>query len=209
MSDVVNPSCFADIVADETPRERMVRWGKRLNGVSLSNRLSELTGLTGKGVETPEQAAQSVRLSTNCAISALGFLAAICGSVDKAAAVHWALAKPNQVGMSFAWLMQLGYETNSWVEYKPGVNSPLPGDIMHYGTLGKNNDHAEICASVPGVNGQAETFGGGRPNNAITYGSTDHVFMSWSRPLIAWISLDLLNVPFVASNPDPTQDNHT
>lgn len=205
MSD--NPSCFADIVPGESPRDRMVRWGKKLNGVSLSNRLPELIGLTGKGVETTEQAAQSVRLRTNCAISALGFLAAICGDVERAKSVHWALATPNKVGMSFAWLMMLGNDTGAMVLNKLGSGAPKPGDILHYGNLGMNNDHAEILASVPTETGHAETFGGGRPNNAITYGETDHVYMSWSRPLIGWISLDLLPLPFVELNVD-TVDPH-
>ena len=86
MVDVVNPSCFADIVADETPRQRLVRWVMKLSGVSLTNRLPELQGIICRGVDPVSL--QSWAWKTNCATSALGFLAAICGSVDEAIDCH-------------------------------------------------------------------------------------------------------------------------
>ena len=207
MVDVVNPSCFADIVADETPRQRLVRWVMKLSGVSLTNRLPELQGLICRGVDPVSL--QSWAWKTNCATSALGFLAAICGSVDEAVACHPLLGKVSPIGMSMPWVMQLGYDTGAITKFtgKSGPQ-PKPGDLLHYAILGSNDDHVEfLLGDADPVTGAAITGGGGRPNNAITNGQS-YLYASWSRPLQHFLDLDKLSIPFVASN-IPTADPHT
>ena len=205
MVDVVNPSCFADIVADETPRQRLVRWVMKLSGVSLTNRLPELQGLICRGVDPVSL--QSWAWKTNCATSALGFLAAICGSVDEAVACHPLLGKVSPIGMSMPWIFQIGHDLNAMIPYTKDGQQPQPGDLLHYGVVSQNVDHVEWMLGSPDATGMANTGGGGRPNNAITNGQS-YLYASWSRPLQHFLDLDKLSIPFVASN-IPTADPHT
>ena len=205
MVDVVNPSCFADIVADETPRQRLVRWVTKLSGVSLTNRLPELQGLICRGVDPVSL--QSWAWKTNCATSALGFLAAICGSVDEAVACHPLLGKVSPIGMSMPWIFQIGHDLNAMIPYTKDGQQPQPGDLLHYGVVSQNIDHVEWMLGSPDATGMVHTGGGGRPNNAITNGQS-YLYASWSRPLQHFLDLDKLSIPFVASN-IPTADPHT
>ena len=205
MVDVVNPSCFADIVADETPRQRLVRWVMKLSGVSLTNRLPELQGLICRGVDPVSL--QSWAWKTNCATSALGFLAAICGSVDEAVACHPLLGKVSPIGMSMPWIFQIGHDLNAMIPYTKDGQQPQPGDLLHYGVVSQNIDHVEWMLGSPDATGMVHTGGGGRPNNAITNGQS-YLYASWSRPLQHFLDLDKLSIPFVASN-IPTADPHT
>ena len=205
MVDVVNPSCFADIVADETPRQRLVRWVMKLSGVSLTNRLPELQGIICRGVDPVSL--QSWAWKTNCATSALGFLAAICGSVDEAVACHPLLGKVSPIGMSMPWIFQIGHDLNAMIPYTKDGQQPQPGDLLHYGVVSQNIDHVEWMLGSPDATGMVHTGGGGRPNNAITNGQS-YLYASWSRPLQHFLDLDKLSIPFVASN-IPTADPHT
>ena len=205
MVDVVNPSCFADIAADETPRQRLVRWVMKLSGVSLTNRLPELQGLICRGVDPVSL--QSWAWKTNCATSALGFLAAICGSVDEAVACHPLLGKVSPIGMSMPWIFQIGHDLNAMIPYTKDGQQPQPGDLLHYGVVSQNIDHVEWMLGSPDATGMVHTGGGGRPNNAITNGQS-YLYASWSRPLQHFLDLDKLSIPFVASN-IPTADPHT
>ena len=152
MVDVVNPSCFADIVADETPRQRLVRWVMKLSGVSLTNRLPELQGLICRGVDPVSL--QSWAWKTNCATSALGFLAAICGSVDEAVACHPLLGKVSPIGMSMPWIFQIGHDLNAMIPYTKDGQQPQPGDLLHYGVVSQNIDHVEWMLGSPDAVGQ-------------------------------------------------------
>ena len=205
MVDVVNPSCFADIVADETPRQRLVRWVMKLSGVSLTNRLPELQGIICRGVDPVSL--QSWAWKTNCATSALGFLAAICGSVDEAVACHPLLGKVSPIGMSMPWIFQIGHDLNAMIPYTKDGQQPQPGDLLHYGVVSQNIDHVEWMLGSPDATGMVHTGGGGRPNNAITNGQS-YLYASWSRPLQHFLDLDKLSIPFVANN-IPTADPHT
>lgn len=203
MSDTITdpPSLFADIIPGETPRQRLVRWVTKCNGISMSNRLPELKGLIARGIDP--LSLQSWAWKTNCSTSAIGFLAAICGDPVAAAACHPLLAKTSVIGMSMPWVMQIGYDTGSIVKYL-GPNGPQPkaGDLLHFAILGSSDDHVEWTLSDPDANGNATTGGGGRPNQAITCGK-GYVRASWARPLQHFINLDLLNIPFVDVAPHP------
>jgi hypothetical protein len=168
-----------------------------MEGASLHAWLPDLTGLVARGVDEPTWAAQVVQWKTNCATSALGFLAAICGDVDAAKALHPLLATRSVNGMSMPWLMQLGHDAGAWVTYA-GMSGrqPRAGDLLHYGTPGQNNDHVEWCLSDPTPAGAADHGGGGRPDNLISVGNGS-IVSSAGRPLLAFIDLDKLTIPTV------------
>lgn len=192
------PSHFADLQPDETPRQRLIRWVKSMNGCSLSNRLTDLQGLVCRGVD--DVSLGSWQWKTNCATSALGFLAAICGSVQAAGQCHPNLSKRSLIGTSMSWIMQIGYDLNAMVPYKGKSGpQPQPGDLLHYAILGTGDDHVEFLLGEPDpITGAAVTGGGGRPNNAITFGN-GNAFASWSRPLQGFLNLDALDIPIVCS----------
>jgi len=160
-------------------------------GASLHARRDELTGLVARGVDEPEWANQVVTWRTNCATSALGFLAAVCGDVGSARACHRLLAERSVNGMSMAWLMQIGYDLHAWIPAEQWT--PRAGDLLHYGTPGRNDDHVEWCLSEP-VALVADHGGGGRADNAIT---VEHgpIVSPLGRPLRAYLNLDALDIP--------------
>ena len=164
-----------------------------LEGACLHAFLAYLTGLVARGVDEAVWAAQVVQWKTNCATSALGFLAATCGDVDAARACHPLLASRSINGMSLPWIMQIGHDAGAWVRYDPLSVAPQHGDLMHYGTPGKNNDHVEWLLSDP-IGGVADHGGGGRPDNliAIEHGT---IALSAGRPMIAFLNLDMLTIP--------------
>lgn len=194
------PSHFCTLVAGESPRDRLIKLVKSLDGVSLVNKKDVLVGLIGRGVENPGQAEQSANLHTNCATSAIGVIASVCGSVDAARDCHKLLATPTQVGMAFSWWMQIGYDTGAYTKYT-GVNGPQPkaGDYLHYAVPGTNDDHTEAMLSDMDANGQADHAGGGRALNAITVGH-GNVLTSMTRPLIGFWDLSKLNIPTLDVN---------
>lgn len=203
MSDTTTdpPSLFADIIPGETPRQRLVRWVTKCNGISLSNRLPELKGLICRGVDPVSLG--SWMWKTNCATSALGFMAAICGDMSSALTVHPILARQSVIGMSMPQVMQIGYDTGAIVKYLgPDGPQPKAGDLLHFAILGTNDDHVEWALSEPDESGHATTGGGGRPNNAITCGA-GFVRASWARPLQHFVNLDAMNIPFVDVAPHP------
>ena len=78
-----------------------------------------------------------------------------------------------------AWLFTIGRDLKISAKY---AGQPLaPGQLLHYATPGRNNDHFEWLLSTP-VNGSARHAGGGRARNAITEGGGT-ILWSSGRPL--------------------------
>jgi len=187
------PVAQQQLVPGEQPVDRIVRLVKSYVGCSLSNRRADLGALVARGVDNPESV---VTISTNCATSALGIMAA-AGVRDAI------LNKPYQSGMAVSWVRQIGINTGALVKFD-GKTMPKRGALMRYNTPGTNNDHVEWCLSDVDASGNADHGGGGRANNAITEG-TGNVLSSLGRPLQEWWDPDKLGIPvLVQDQPAPT-----
>lgn len=185
------PVAQQPLVPNEEPADRIVRLVKSYDGCSLSNRRADLGKLVARGVDNPEAV---VTISTNCATSALGIMAA-AGVRDAI------LNKPYQSGMAVSWVRQIGINTGALVKFD-GKTMPKRGALMRYNTAGTNNDHVEWLLSEVDANGNADHGGGGRGNNAITVGN-GNVLSSWGRPLVEWWDPDKLGIPVLVQDQPP------
>jgi lysozyme len=185
------PVAQQPLVPGEKPADRIVRLVKSYVGCSLTNRRTDLGNLVGRGVDNPESV---VTISTNCATSALGIMAA-AGVRDPL------LNKPYVSGMAIAWVRQIGINTGALTKYVKGQNPPV-GALMHYNTPGTNDDHVEWLLGPVDASGNADHGGGGRANNAITQG-TGPVLSSLGRPLIEWLDPNKLGIPVLALDQPP------
>jgi Putative peptidoglycan binding domain len=142
-------------------------------GVSLDHDRKALGELVARGVDDPERV---VGIKTNCATTALGFLALL--GVD-----HRLLREPYRIGMAMAWLVEIGNALGIIHEWHGDRSVLHPGILMHYCLPESTNDHVEWLLTEPDAMGVAYHGGGGRAQNAITvgYGS---VLTNAGRPLI-------------------------
>ena len=154
---------------------------------SLSHNRPKLMSLIGRGVDG-DFAIQSVQWKTNCATSALGFIAASCGSIERAKSVHPSLVAKSKIGTAVSVLVSIARDTLS-LRTPTSLKSIKPGSLLWYGTQGKNDDHFEWVLSPIDDQNHAEHGGGGRPDNAITV-STGDISHSSGRPLKKYIDID-------------------
>ena len=171
------PLPLISIVPGETGGQRIARIVRAYVGCSLSSRSSDLAALVCRGVCDESFA----RVQTNCAVFALGVLAA-AGVVDPV------LATPTAIGAAFSDLVTLGYRHVAWTA--PQAQELPVGAWMWYRISGTNDDHVE-CYLGGGWHG-----GGGRPNNAITAGTSSYA-ISNGRPLWRWLDPEMLQIPTV------------
>lgn len=172
----------------ELPGSCIVRIVRHYVGCSLHARRDELGVLVGRGVDAPESV---VGVQTNCAMFALGVLAA-------AGCPHPLLRTSYKVGMAFSWLVEIGDHYGAW---RVAVASEIPpaGAVLWYRIDGTNDDHAEFMLEAPDEHG-----GGGRPDNAITSGR-GNVHASMGRPLYRWLEPAALCLPdATAPDGDPS-----
>lgn len=163
------------ILTGESREDRLARWLRTCNGVSLSNRVEVLKALIRRNVD-PESLL-SWEWETDCATTALGFLAAGC--VTPEAMFHKLLQTVSVNGTSIAWIFQMGRELGVVRNYTPGSMLPLKGNLVAYA----HGAHVEwILGDVDPTTGIADHGGGGRANNAITVGRGD-IRTSANRPL--------------------------
>jgi hypothetical protein len=182
-------------VPGESVPERIARIVRSKVGCSLTTRRDELGKLVARGVDKPEAV---VTISTNCATSALGFMALM-------GVKHKLLNTPYQSGMAVSWVRQIGIDLGALVRYTgPNGPQPKPGSLLRYNTAGTNNDHVEWMLGPLTADGSADHAGGGRANNAITEG-TGPVLTSWGRPLVEFWDPDKLGIDVAAAGP-PAQD---
>ena len=151
------------IQANESVEDRLVRFIHTFDNVSLSNKADWLNQLVGRGVDPKGLNAYLWR--TNCATTALGFIAAAC--IDKSAAtdLHPLLTTMSKIGTSISWIYKIGSATRTMKVYRPGMKLPRVC-LVGYST----GAHVEWILSDTDSNGIAEHGGGGRANNAITVG---------------------------------------
>src|ERR1700748_1464555 len=176
----------------ESAADKIVRLVNGYVGCSLSERKEDLAKLIARGVDDPNIV---VTISTNCGMFSLGILA-LAGAQDPL------LDKKYVSGMAIAWIRQIAINLGALVKYT-GKNGQQPkrGDLMHYFTNGKNDNHVEWCLSDPDENGIAEHGGGGRSNNAITK-STSTIYTNYYRPLEEFIDCDKLGIEIVPAGSD-------
>lgn len=174
-----------------TPSQNIIRFLRQADEErwSLSNNKDKLTSLISRGVDGP-YAKYVVGWKTNCATSALGFIAAACETVDNLKSVHPLLAEKSEMGTSVSRLVKIAQD-------KMALGSPndpskiKPGCLLWYCTPGKNDDHFEWLLSDIDIHGHAEHAGGGRADNAITVAS-GNVLTSFGRPLHKYIDVDYM-----------------
>lgn len=175
------------IKENESVEDRIIRFLTVFDGVSLSNKVEWLKQLTGRGVDPKGLNAHTWK--TNCATSALGFIAAACTDVSIAKELHPLLGMSSKIGTSITWIYKIGAATKTIRKYKTGMTLPRVCLASYAG-----GDHVEWILSEPDSNGIADHGGGGRANNAITVGKGD-VFASMGRKLT-----DILDiVPLIES----------
>jgi hypothetical protein len=176
----------------ETPGEKIVRMVNKYIGCSLINERTKLADLIARGVDDPNQV---VEVKTNCGMFALAIM-------EIAGARHDILNKKYVIGMAIGWVRQIGIDLKALNKYT-GKNGPQPkrGDLLHYFSPGANNNHVEWLLSDPNENGIAEHGGGGRPNNAITKG-TSSILYSSGRPLQEFIDCTKLGIEYVPFGSD-------
>lgn len=162
-----------DILTGESVEGRLCRFVRTLAGVSLSARVDVLKALIGRGVDP--DSLRAWQWQTNCATSALGVIAAACGSLEAAAALHPLLAMPSKIGTSPMWIFEIARALGICREYKGGPIAK--GALVAYAS----GDHFEwILSDMDPTDGIADHGGGGRGNNAITVGRGD-CRTSWRR----------------------------
>lgn len=183
-----------DFVIGESNGQRFARIIKDFAGCSLLVNRPRLEALVCKGVTDDSGVNDVVTAMTNCGTTALGVLAAGAGDVDTARSIHVLLATPYKIGMAIAWLNQIGDDLGAWVTWKAGMAIPV-GALCYYGT--GNNLHVEWKTDEPD-----EHAGGGRPNNAITVGSSD-MSTNNGRPLDKYLDPDKIPLPEATAPDDP------
>lgn len=175
---MILPAPVFPLVPGEPPGDRLARLVRQYDGSSLHSRREELAALVGRGVDDESV----IAIKTNCAMFALGILAA-------AGCTHHLLSRQYENGMAFAWLVQIGDDLDAWRDpAKDGA--PVTGAVLWYELAGQNDDHAEFLVDVSGpVHG-----GGGRPDNAITV-AVGPVALSCGRPIHRWLDPSALGIP--------------
>lgn len=153
---------------------------KKYVGCSIHIRGDELGSLVCRGVDDP---AQSVLIKTNCGMFALGIMC-------EAGVQHDLLTQKYKSGMAIAWLKIIGRDLKAIQKYSK-TNMPKAGSLLHYYTVGKNDNHVEWLLSDIDDKGCAEHGGGGRTDNAITTASGT-VLWNYGRPLQEWWDPDML-----------------
>lgn len=188
------PIATKNSLPGETPGQKLARIVRQYVGCSLSARSDELGKLVARGVDDPKAV---VGIKTNCGTSALGVMA-------EAGVQHDLLDRKYVNGMAIGWVLQIGRELGALVT----VPNPLPvgfkipqGALLHYGVLGKNNDHVEWLLSDVAPSGAADMGGGGRPNNAITAGR-GVVARNAGRPLLHYLDPNKLGIEIVPAGSD-------
>lgn len=176
----------------EIPGDKIIRLVNSYIGCSLLNDRDKLADLIARGVDDPKQV---VTIQTNCGLFSLGIME-IAGVKDPL------LDKKYVSGQAIAWVRQIAINLGALNRYT-GKNGPQPkrGDLMHYFTDGKNDNHMEWCLSDPDENGVAEHGGGGRSNNAITK-STSSIYTNYYRPLKEIIDCNKLGIEVISANSD-------
>ncbi len=179
-------------LAGELPGDKIIRLVNDYIGCSLLNNRQKLADLVARGVDDPNQI---VTVTTNCGLFSLGIME-IAGVQDPL------LDKKYVIGLAIAWVRQIGTNLKALVKYtgKNGIQ-PKRGDLLHYYTNGKDDNHVEWCLSDIDDNGIAEHGGGGRSNNAITK-STSSVLTNYYRPLQEIIQCDKLGIEIVPVGSD-------
>jgi len=166
-------ACGLDFLVGESPADRICRFIRSFNGVSLNNQPERLAQLTARGVD--RGSIQASKWFTNCGTSALGFLAAACGTVACAREVHPQLGAESVNGTSIGWLYQIAGDCGVAINYK--LNSYIPkGSLVSYA----HGQHVEWVLEDSDV--IIDHGGGGRARNAITVGRGD-IRSSLGRPL--------------------------
>lgn len=154
------------ILEGEAKEDRLCRFVRLFNEVSLDNQAYLLEELVCRGVDTPSS--QSWLWRTNCGTSALGFLAACCGNLENSKDFHPLLAMPSKIGTSPNWLFRMGHDLSLVEPYHGG---PIyKGQLVTY----SSGDHFEwVLSDMSPMTGIAVHGGGGRPHNEITVGQGD------------------------------------
>lgn len=197
MSGVASEQCPALMLfAGESRADRLCRFVRSVAALpcSLTSNVEVLKALVRRGV-TPENL-RSWEWRTNCAESAIGFIAACCATVDCARDVHHLLAAPSVIGTSIARVYQLGEELGVMSVYT-GPESIRRGCLVSYA----HGQHVEwVLSDVDPVTGMADHGGGGRADNAITVGRGD-VRSSLGRPAteVFAFALVLPESPYLAT----------
>lgn len=165
-----------DILTGESPEDRIARFLRTLNGVSLSNRADVLIALVNRTVSP--MSLREWEWYSNCAESAIGIVTAACATLEFAASVHPELVAPGRNGQSISRIYQMGRDLKIVRSYKPGDPLPRKGNLLGFA----HGYHVEWVLSDPDANGVADHGGGGRANNAITVGH-GNILKSGQNPL--------------------------
>jgi hypothetical protein len=170
-----------------TDRAEMVDWVRSFVGRSLDHdpegELARLVCFPG------DDPAQDVQIHTNCAMFALGLWR------------QWGARHPLLLGhyvnqMALTWGLHIARDAGGLYAASDGPG-PQPGDVLHYATSGKNDDHFEFLISPLDARGFCIHAGAGRARNAVTESAaiSDHRW-DYGRPLRHWIdSVAVVNYP--------------
>ena len=166
-----------DILTGESNEDRVCRFLRALNGVSLTNRVEVLKALVNRTVSP--MSLREWEWQTNCAESAIGILAAACCTTDMARVYHPLLMTPGVNGTSISRVFQMARDLGLARSYKHGDPLPRRGSLVAFAA----GAHVEWVLSDPDpATGIADHGGGGRASNALTVGRGD-IRSSWGRPL--------------------------
>jgi hypothetical protein len=135
-------------------------------GDSLKKNREDLALLVARQIDDPNQV---VQIKTNCGMFALGVWWAV-------GVQHELLKTKYQNGMAIAWLRKIANEKKAIRTY-PKDGPPIAGALMHYYTVGSNNNHVEFLLENPNNKMVALHAGGGRKDNEIGSGVSD---IRWS-----------------------------
>lgn len=174
----------------ETAGQFIARIVRDHAGCSIKNNFDKLIALVGAAETTPAQARAVSLWETNCATFALGVLRA-------AGVKHPLLARPLVNGMAFTWLVTILRDLGALRPARADGVYP-EGALLHYGTHGVNNDHAEFALTPPDEHG-----GGGRGDNEVTVGHSIES-VSWGRPVEEWGDPDALGITLIDVAPHST-----
>lgn len=189
----------------ETAGEQICRALKAFEGCSLKKNPDKLAQLFLANEVDLAHARQVSRIQTSCGTTYRALIALI-GCTDSLA------TKPYESGQAVTWDIKIAANCGALISAQsdPDAWKKLgPGWGIHYGTPGSNNDHMEVCMSVPDQNGVALHGGGGRPDSLITIGSSD-IRKSWGRQILHIIDPDKLvaAIPVAADTPSDIRIDH-
>jgi hypothetical protein len=157
----------------ESPTVTLIR---SFVGCSLDNRRDELAALVAFPGDNP---AIDVQFKTNCGMFALGIW-------RRLGCRHPLLMGRYKWGMAIGWVLRIAADARAL--HQPHTGNPGPGDLVHYATPGKNDDHVEFVMSAPDAHRLALHAGAGRVHNGVTESDTpsDYTVNAW-RPLAHWV----------------------